>query len=163
MRKTYEILGKIELYLAEFLLILIVVLVFLAGVSRTLKNPIYWANPLASFFFAWATMFAMDAAYRRDKLMSVDFLVKRFPKKVQSYIKIFNYLVILAFMIFLIVFGIKLAFVQRYRTFEGMYGFSYMWATLSIPVGSFLLAITTVVKIIDEINNLRRWRKEPCS
>ncbi|MCX7720531.1 MAG: TRAP transporter small permease [Dictyoglomus thermophilum] len=163
MRKIYEILGKIELYIAEVLLFLIVVLVFSAGVSRTLKNPIYWANPLASFFFAWATMFAMDAAYRRDKLMNVDFLVKRFPQKIQSYIKIFNYLVILAFLIFLIVFGVKLAFIQRYRTFEGMYGFSYMWATLSIPVGSLLLSITTLVKIIDEITNLRRWRKELCS
>lgn len=159
MRKIYEILGKIELYMAEILLVLIVVLVFSAGVSRTLRSPIYWANPLASFFFAWATMFAMDAAYRRDKLMNVDLLVKRLPQRVQSYIKIFNYIIILAFLIYLIVFGIRLAFVQKYRTLEGMYGFSYMWATLSIPVGSFLLAITTIVKIIDEINNLRKWRK----
>jgi TRAP-type C4-dicarboxylate transport system permease small subunit len=65
-------------------------------------------------------MLAMDMAYRKDKLMNVDLLVKRFSKRVQGYIKIFNYLIIFTFLIYLIIFGFKLAIVQKYRTFEGI-------------------------------------------
>lgn len=159
MRRIYDFIGKLEIFITGILLVLMVIFVFIAGVSRTLRNPIYWANPLASFLFAWAAMFAMDAAYRQNKLMNVDLLVKRFPDKIQRYIRVFNYFVILAFLIYLIIYGVQLSFIMRYRTFEGMYGFSYMWTTLSIPVGSFLLVITTIVKIIEEIKSLKLRRK----
>lgn len=159
MKRIYDFIGKLEIYLTGILLIIMVIFVFMAGVSRSLRNPIYWANPLASFLFAWAAMFAMDVAYRQNKLMSVDILVKRFPEKIQRYIRIFNYVVIFAFLIYLIFYGIKLSFIMKYRTFEGMYGFSYMWATLSVPVGATLLGITTIVKIVEEVQNLRSGRK----
>lgn len=159
MRKVYDLIGKLEIYITGILLVLMVIFVFIAGVSRTLRNPIYWANPLASFLFAWAAMFAMDVAYRQNKLMNVDLLVKRFSERVQTYIRIFNHFVILAFLLYLIIYGIQLSFIMKYRTFEGMYGFSYMWTTLSIPVGSFLLAITTIVKIIEDIKSLKSRRK----
>uniref|UniRef100_A0A7C3RXK7 TRAP transporter small permease n=1 Tax=Dictyoglomus thermophilum TaxID=14 RepID=A0A7C3RXK7_DICTH len=158
MRKVYEIFGKVEEFISGVFLVAIVTLVFIGGVARFLHNPIYWANPLASFLFAWAAILAMDTAYRQDKLMNVDFLVKRFSKRVQGYIRIFNYLVISGFLIYLIIFGVRLSFIQRYRTFEGMYGFSYMWATLSIPCGAIFLLITTLVKIIDEIKGLQNRR-----
>jgi TRAP-type C4-dicarboxylate transport system permease small subunit len=158
MRKIYEFLGKIEAFVASIFLVAIVILVFTGGVARFFHNPISWANPLASFLFAWASMLAMDMAYRKDKLMNVDLLVKRFSKRIQGYIKIFNYLLIFTFLIYLIIFGFKLAIVQKYRTFEGIYGFSYMWATLSIPCGAIFLLITTLVKIIDEIKGLQNRR-----
>lgn len=159
MRKIFDFIGKLEVYITGMLLVLMVIFVFIAGVSRTLRNPIYWANPMASFLFAWAAMFAMDVAYRQNKLMKVDLLVKRFPARIQAYIRIFNYFVILAFLIYLIIYGVHLSFIMKYRTFEGMYGFSYMWTTLSIPVGAFLLSITTIVKIIEDIKDLTSRRK----
>jgi TRAP-type C4-dicarboxylate transport system permease small subunit len=57
-----------------------------------------------------------------------------------------NYGVIIAFLLFLIIYGVLLAYGSRFRTFQGMPGFSYMWVTLSVPLGSLLLLITCIRK-----------------
>ncbi|MEN2983628.1 MAG: TRAP transporter small permease [Dictyoglomaceae bacterium] len=155
MRKIYDYLGKIELFLSQIFLVTIAILVFIAGVSRSLRNPIYWANPLASFLFAWTVFLATDAAFRQNKLMSVDFLVKKLPERVQSIIRLINYVIILGFLVYLIIFGIQAAYDMRFRTHEGMYGFSYFWVTISVPFGALLLLFTTIYKIKDEINFLK--------
>ncbi|HPP16765.1 MAG TPA: TRAP transporter small permease [Dictyoglomaceae bacterium] len=159
MRKIYEYSGKIETFVVQALLVAMTILVFIAGVSRTIHRPIGWANPLASFLFAWSVFMATDAAFRENKIMSVNILVNKLPERMKSYTKLFNYFVILAFCIFLIVFGIKVSYIMRFRTFEGMYGFSYMWAGLSVPVGGFLILVTTIFKISDEIKTLRGGNK----
>ncbi len=156
MRKIYDFLGKFEIFLAQIFLVSIAILVFTAGVSRTLKNPIRWANPLASFLFAWTAFLATDVAFRRDKLMTIDFFVKKFPEKVQAIIRIINYIIIAGFLIFLIRFGIEAAYDMRFRTYEGIYGFSYSWVTISLPFGSLLILFTAIYKIIDEIKSLKR-------
>ncbi len=156
MRKIYDFLGKVEIFLAQIFLVSIVILVFTAGISRTLKNPIRWANPLASFLFAWTAFLATDIAFRRDKLMTIDFFVNKLPEKVKAIIRIINYIIITGFLIFLIRFGIEAAYDMRFRAYEGIYGFSYSWVTISVPFGSFLLLFTTIYKIIDEIKSLRR-------
>lgn len=159
MRKIYDYLGKIEIFLTQVFLIAITILVFTAGISRTLRNPIRWANPLASFLFAWTAFLATDAAFRQNRLMSIDFLVKKFSEKAQSIIRIINYIIIAGFLIFLIRYGIEAAYDMRFRAYEGIYGFSYSWVTISLPFGSLLILFTTIYKIIDEIKFLRKGRK----
>jgi TRAP-type C4-dicarboxylate transport system permease small subunit len=151
MKKFYDYICKIEVFLVQIFLVLITILVFSAGISRMIHRPIGWANPLASFLFAWTAFFATDAAFRENKLMSVDFLVKKFPQKIRKYINILNYVIIAIFCIYLIIYGIRVAYFMRFRMFEGIYGFSYMWVTFSIPIGGFLILITTILKIIEEI------------
>jgi TRAP-type C4-dicarboxylate transport system permease small subunit len=58
-----------------------------------------------------------------------------------------NHALILAFLSAMVYFGIKLAYISRVRVFQGIPGFSYTWVTLSVPVGSFLMMITTVLKM----------------
>ena len=54
--------------------------------------------------------------------------------------------VILTFLVFLLVYGVILAYGSRFRTFQGIPGFSYMWVTLSVPLGSLLLLISSIRK-----------------
>jgi len=146
LKKIYEAVCRVEEALAGFLLVVILILIFAAAVGRTFGHPLSWAMDMSVFLFAWAVFFSADVAMRKDKHVNVDFLVSKLPAKVQYYLKVINYLIIDLFIAFLIVYGIPLSWFTRFRTFQGIPGFSYMWATLSLPVGGSLLLISTIIK-----------------
>ncbi|MBC7122939.1 MAG: TRAP transporter small permease [Pseudothermotoga sp.] len=153
MKKFDEYLVRFEKTAAKLLLIVMIVMVFSSGVARFLKNPMNWAVDFSSFLFAWACFFAMDIAWRENKMMSVDLFVKRLPAKVQRVIRIVMLLIILAFCVYMIIWGAQLTWTQRFRKFQGMPNFSYAWVTMAVPVGAALLARSTVQKIIKEFSN----------
>lgn len=155
-QKFYEFICQAEEILAGILLVAVVTVIFIAAVGRTMGHPVRWGMDMATFLFAWTAFFSADAAMRRDKHVSVDFFVERLPENVQYFIKLLNYFIILAFLAFLIGYGSWLSYYTRFRAFQGIPGFSYMWATLSVPVGSTLVFITTVL----QIRRLMRTRRE---
>lgn len=146
LKKVYDNICRGEEALAGILLVIILVLVFTAAIGRSFGHPISWAMDMSVFLFAWTVFFSADAAMRKDKHVNVDSLVSRLPEKVQYYLKALNYLIIDAFLAILIVYGVSLSYFTRFRAFQGIPGFSYMWATLSLPVGGGLLLISTIIK-----------------
>lgn len=148
-KKAYEFIGQAENVLASFFFIVMVCIIFAAGFGRTMGYPIGWAMDTSTFLFAWAVFFSADIAMRKNRHVhvSVEILVNRLPKKIQSYIALLNYVIIVIFLAFLIVYGIKLCFITRFRAYQGIPGFSYTWVTLSIPVGCTSLLITILLKI----------------
>lgn len=146
LKKFYEWVCFTEELIAGLFLVLIMALIFASGASRSLGYPLRWGMDMATFLFAWAAFFSADVALRRDRHICVDALVKRFAPKMQHLIALFNYGVILIFLMFLIGYGVVLAYGSRFRTFQGIPGFSYMWVTLSVPVGSLLLLVTSILK-----------------
>ena len=87
-------------------------------------------------------------AYREDKLVNVDMFVYRLPRRAQLAVQVILNLLILAFLIVLVYFGFKLAYLSRARAFQGIPRFSYSWITLSMPVGALLLSRTAIGKLI---------------
>lgn len=153
MKKLDEYLVWFEKNAAKILLITMIIMVFASGIARFLRHPMNWAVDLSSFLFAWACFFAMDVAWRENKMMSVDLFVKRLPKKAQRLIRIITLFIILAFCAYMVIWGSELTWTQRFRKFQGMPNFSYAWVTLAVPVGSLLLVRTTVQKILKEFRN----------
>lgn len=147
IRRIYDHVCRVEEVLAGLLLVAILVLIFGAAVARGLGRPLAWGMDMATFLFAWAVFLAADAAMRHDRHVSVDVFVNRLPKRVQCYMAVINHVIIAGFLGFLIVYGIWMSYLTRFRTFQGIPGFSYTWATLSVPVGGSLLFISTVLKI----------------
>ncbi|MCR4427366.1 MAG: TRAP transporter small permease [Firmicutes bacterium] len=156
IRRIYGHICRIEEIIAGLFLVTILVLIFGAAVARGLRHPLAWAMDMATFLFAWAVFFSADAAMRNDRHVNVDLFVSRLPKKVQFYIAVLNHLIIVAFLGFLIAYGVRMSYLTRFRAFQGIPGFSYMWVTLSVPVGSFLLLISTVLKIGRIVGDHRR-------
>lgn len=147
LKKLYECIGRAELFIAKSSLAILTALVFLAAIARTLRNPIGWGVDTATFLFAWCVFLSGDIALRNNKLVSIDLVVSKFPKKLQFYIKLLNHLIIITFLVALIGFGFWLSYTTRFRTFQGIPGFSYTWVTLSVPVGSVLMLTTMILKI----------------
>jgi TRAP-type C4-dicarboxylate transport system permease small subunit len=151
MKKLYEYICKGETFVIKVLLVFMVGLVFVAASTRYVGYPINWSVDMAVCLFAWCTFLGGDVAMRNNKLMNVDFVIKKLPGKKRNIIEIINLLIILIFLAALIGFGAWLSYTTRFRTFQGIPGFSYTWVTLSVPIAAILMVITTILKIRDKL------------
>jgi len=154
MRKLDQYLLAFEKTAAKILIIVMIVLIFMSGIARFLRHPTNWAVDMSTFMFAWACFFAVDVAWRNNKMMSVDLLVKRFSPKVQKIIRLVNYFIIASFLVYLIIWGFRLTYTTRFRTFAGIPNFSYSWVNVSVPVGAILALRTTIIKIVLEFKKM---------
>ncbi|HXF46347.1 MAG TPA: TRAP transporter small permease subunit [Burkholderiaceae bacterium] len=139
-----------EATLAGICLVAMVVLIFAGGIARLLGHPLNWAIDLATALFAWACFLCADIAWRRDSLIALNWLVERLPPAAQALCRLAVLALVAAFLLYVIGFGIQLAWLSRARSFQGIPGVSYSWVTASMPVGAMLLLATT----------LRKWRAE---
>ena len=153
--RLYDRFCAAEAAIAGTLLVLMVALIFLGGVSRVLGYPLNWSTDFATAFFAWACFLCADIAWRRNSLMAIEFLPARLPPKAQKALRLVNYLLISAFLVYLMVMGTWLAYTSRARSFQGIPEISYSWVTASAVVGGLLLLITTILKVIEEIKGKR--------
>lgn len=151
MRTLYAYLCAAEAFLARSFLLVMVVLIFGAGIARVLGHPINWAVDVATCLFAWACFLSADIAWRKSRLMSVDVMTARLPQHGQRVCRLLNCGILTVFLLYLIPTGLWLSYVSRARSFQGIPEFSYSWVTMSLPVGAFLLLITTLLKIRDEL------------
>ena len=147
MKKLYEVICLGELFLVKVAFVTLVLLVFIAAFTRYIGYPINWSVDMAQCLFAWCTFLAADIAMRNNKLMKVDFFVAKLSERSRNIIELINLVIILVFLLALIGYGSHLSYTTRFRTFQGIPGFSYTWVTLSVPVGGFLMSITTVLNI----------------
>ena len=151
MKKVYEYICKYETLVVKVMFVFLVALVFVAAFTRYIGYPINWSVDGAMCLFAWCTFLAADVAMRNDKLMKVDFLVNKLPEKSRNFVEILNLFIILMFLAAMIGFGTWLSYTTRFRTFQGIPGFSYTWVTLSVPVGGALMVITAILKIREKL------------
>ena len=154
MKKLYDYVCRGELLFVKVAFVSMVLLVFIAAFTRYIGYPINWSVDMAQCLFAWCTFLAADIAMRSNKLMSVDFFVKRLPEHYRNKVELLNLIIILAFLMALIGYGSWLSYTTRFRTFQGIPGFSYTWVTLSVPLGSLLMSITTALNIRTTLNEI---------
>jgi TRAP-type C4-dicarboxylate transport system permease small subunit len=151
MKNIYEWLCDVEAFIARGFLVIMVVLIFGAGLLRLAAHPINWAIDIATCLFAWACFFSADIAFRKNKLMSVEVLTNYLPEKGKKACRMINYCILTVFLTYLIVAGVWLSYISRARSFQGIPEFSYSWVTMSVPVGASLLLITTILKVREEM------------
>jgi TRAP-type transport system small permease protein len=151
MKKLYERVCAAEALVAAAFLVLMVVLIFLGGVLRMLGHPINWSGDAATALFAWACFLCADIAWRNNSLMSIEVITSRLPAHLLTACRLLNYAVITIFLLYLIVMGVYLSWISRARSFQGIPEISYSWVTMSLPVGSVLLLITTALKVLGEL------------
>jgi len=148
MKKAYRIFCKAEEYLVALLTFSIMILVFGGAVMRTIGNPINWAVDLSLLIFAWLIFLGADVAIRTTELISIDLVVKRFPKIIQDILFTGGILLSLAFLYVLMRYGVPLALDNFERPFHSL-GISFSYATIAAPVGAFLMSISLTLKLVE--------------
>lgn len=150
----YKKLCKVETLLAITCLLITVFTLTIAALMRSFGTPINWALDIALLSFAWCTFLGASIAFREGEFVEVDFIFNKLPLTIQRIIETIVYLLIFAFLCSLIYFGTVLSVVTWNRSFQGIPALSYTWVTLCIPVTSFLMVITLIIKFY------RRFRGE---
>lgn len=155
MRRFYQALCAVEAVVAGAFLVLMVLMIFAGGIARSLGHPLNWTIDISTCLFAWACFLSADIAWRKNAMMSIEVVTDKLSLRVQDGLRLLNYALIAAFLAFLIYYGVNLAWVSRVRTFQGIPSISYAWVAMSLPVGSALLLLSTVLKIRAQLRGER--------
>ena len=150
MKRAYEKFCRFEEKLALVLLAGLAVLVFISALMRTFKHPLNWDQDVALVAFAWLIFIGGDVAVRGSGLIGVDMVVSKLPKSVQKWLDVFYKCLIIAFLCVLVFYGIRMVRQGWSRQIAAL-GISYGWVTLAVPVGSFLMIISTAISLVKRI------------
>lgn len=150
MKKIYDKFCKFEEWVALILLAGLTVLVFIAALMRTFKMPLNWAQDVALVAFAWLIFLGSDIAIRGPGLIGVDLFVRKFPPVIQKGLDILFKVIIIAFLGVLVVYGFQMTVSGWTRQITTLH-ISYSWVTMAVPVGSFLMIISTMIRLVERI------------
>jgi TRAP-type C4-dicarboxylate transport system permease small subunit len=143
----YRGFCKVEETIVAVFVATITVLVFSSAIARFVGKPINWAPDTSLLLLSWVVFLGADTALRRADFIRVDIILLKFPVKVQNFLYYFYYVIIIGFLLLLVRYGIPLARENSKRNFQGM-EISYSWATISVPIGGFLMIITIIIKLV---------------
>jgi TRAP-type C4-dicarboxylate transport system permease small subunit len=146
MKAFYEKLCKAEVGIAAAFLVITVLVIFIAALLRSIGYPVNWALDIALLLFTWGVFLGADVAWREDKFVNVDILFAKLPKALQRAVEMGLYAVIALFLGMLVYQGSIMSVFTWPRSFQGIPGLSYTWVTLSIPVCSTLMLVSTALK-----------------
>jgi len=147
IKQMYRVFCKVEETAVAVCIVAITALVFLSAVLRTINHPINWAQDFSLLLFAWVVFLGADVALRRADFLRVDIIVSRFPEKLREALYYIWYMVAIVFLAMLVCYGIPLALENTKRPL-GTMAISYSWVTISVPIGSFLMIITIIIKLV---------------
>lgn len=146
---------KGEAILAGFLLAVIVLLVFAAGVLRWFGQPLIWSVDMAQLLFVWVSFLGADMALNKHAHIGIDYFSRRLPPRAHATLDLLLALVVLAFLLTMAVMGYRLTMLNLERQF-GDSGISYAFVTGAVPVGCLLMAFTLLGQAWRAVLRLRR-------
>jgi TRAP-type C4-dicarboxylate transport system permease small subunit len=142
----YNGFCKIEETIVAVFVAAITFLIFVSAITRSFGFPINWAPDTSMLLLSWVVFLGADSALRRADFIRVDMLLLRFPVKVQKFLYYLYYLIVILFLALMVRFGVPLALENTKRNFQAL-TLSYSWATISAPIGAFLMIVTIVLKL----------------
>ncbi|MFA5029036.1 MAG: TRAP transporter small permease [Candidatus Methylomirabilota bacterium] len=140
-----RILEWFMVALIAFQAILLVLSVFFRYV---LNSPIVWGDELVRYSLIWMTFAGAALATRDNKHILVDVIDLALPEGGR---RVTNWLadaVVVAFMIFMLVYGVKMTQYERGMFGETLTWFSYAYVYVSIPIGAMLTILYTGAKYL---------------
>ncbi len=159
LKKIYAWCCKVEVAFCGVGFILLVTLVFASAILRFLRISMSWNIDLAMLLLAWTSFLGADVAWRSGQLIGIDLVTRYFPKAIQKIILILVYAIIFAVCVIICLYGCRLAWEERLRTYQSM-PIPYSLVSLSLVVATFSMAISTVGKIKHCIQFFNKDEKE---
>lgn len=109
--------------------------------------------------FVWVTFMGVSAVYKYNSHICIDFLVNAFPKRVQDFIDLLIYVLLILFDAYLVSVAWELALSATEKT-TPLLGISYFFIDLSVVIGFSCMAIRTIIDLVRKIRGFRSRAKE---
>lgn len=147
MKKVFNFIDKFEKIFISICLAACVVTLFMNALLRHLGYPLRFANDLALAFFSYTTFLGVDLAYRNNKLATVELFSHLLSPKGKKIHEIAVLILNLCLFLLLVFLGIQLLQRSWQRPIPSLPNISYGWVMMSVPIGSFLMILTSIDKI----------------
>lgn len=155
MERVMAFLDRVEVAVCQGLLLVIVGLVFVSALLRYVGYPVNWTNALASGLFVWLIYIGADRALRRNRHIGMSSLMDRLPERVRNTIELVMTLLIFLFLIIATYLGVRMVLANTKRVFEEIFFLSYSVVVAAVPVGTGLMCLTLVARILGKVRGVR--------
>ncbi|MDR3193427.1 MAG: TRAP transporter small permease [Treponema sp.] len=160
MKKLYACYCKVEEIICGTGFVSIVALVFISAIARGIRYPLQWSIDISQLLLAWVSFLGADIAWRYGQLLGIDLVTKRLPEKLRKILELLILFLVTASLIILVIFGFRLAKSNWARSMQ-VVRMSYSFVTLSLPVVSISMTISTLIKIYQRIRNFSPANQSP--
>lgn len=150
MKRILTTIDKVTDWVCFGLMSVAFLITFFHIIGRyLLRTPIFYSEELARYCFVWACMLGAAIVNRKNEHTSVTYFVELLPEKLQSILFFAREILIIVLLVALIYYGVLLSYTMRTVKTAAMslsWGIVYM----SLPVGSFLVILTTIELILEK-------------
>ena len=109
MEKIANVITSILKVICGVVLAALVIIITVEVVSRWLNIAMPWTDEMARYLLIWMTFLGCSLALASGTHLSVDFIVKMFPKNGQKVLNILTRVLIIVFFGIIMVYGTKLS------------------------------------------------------
>lgn len=155
MLRLYRRFCKAEEIVTSVIFASIVALIFTAAFFRVFDRPLVWADDIAKLLFSWSAFLGADIALRHSRLVGVDILVKKFKPKARKFTELVVFSIMLIILASFVYYGTRLSIENWDRSFQTLSFMSYSMVTLSLPVSSLLMIISSSTKFVRVLRNFK--------
>ncbi len=141
-----RIVFGIVKYVCVVILAALVAVVFYIFVGRYFlhKSPM-WGEPLSLFLLTWMSILGSALVLRTDEHLKVTMFDERMSKGQITATDILASICIIAFAVFMVVYGIQLMKQSRSNTMAGL-NIPYAWMYVSLPVTGVLYVFALITQ-----------------
>ena len=114
-----------------------------------LKNSITWSEEISRYLMIWICFLGSSVACKYGQHISVNFILERFPKKIQTFISSLTSICILIFLLFCVMKSFTIAqFVINQKSPAAR--ISMVWPYLAVPVGCIIMAAHVTLALFEK-------------
>ncbi len=150
--------SKVEYVLGRIIFIGLAAMVaisFSQVVTRWAEYPLYWSEELARYIAIWLTFLGASYALRFNALARVEALLGLLSAGQKRWLAIFISLIVIAFALFLCVYGYRISLRVVRQTSPAMFiPMTLVYA--SAPLGGLLMLLFGTEQLLDAVSPLRQ-------
>lgn len=140
-------LRRVEFACASLLLCAVVVLVGLAAITRAWGTPIIWSLEIAQLMFLWLCILAIDLGLQDERHFGLQVLQDNVSPGVRRAIEIFNIIVMIALLVFLLRYAWRNTIIMHARL-DGALQIPGSFYHASMVVGFALMVRTLLARLL---------------
>lgn len=140
-------LAICERIFSTVFMIAVVVLVFVAALTRYMGAPINWSVDLAQGLFVWVVYLGASTAMRESRHIGVNVFVDMLPPHLKKAIEVFGNLLVIVFLGCVAYYGVQVSIKNVNRELVSI-PISYSFVTIAASVGSILMSLTLIERTI---------------
>lgn len=148
--KLIHLLSNLDWAVTCIAMAVLIFVTFLGVIMRYFFNsPLVWTEEVQLWCFVWVVFLGGGATFRLGEHVSIDILVDLLPKALQKIVKVVEYVVVIAVLIYYTKYSTVLA-QQMVRTerLTNILGIPYGLIYSAFPVGCIIMIISYTVTVV---------------